>query len=235
MLCKLVTQSMKTRLGESNETDWATPEWHEATGTGNEPCSDAFIHYYHHPLIAVFLNPIHAAIPDPRLIAIEIDREAGTDGLKGWCKRARMVRELAVPQLTLAQRVRAAIYIAQVDCDIPAWRRWADDWLCGKDRSHVAAEAAEMAARRTAAGQIGSAAAGAAARAAWAAVWAMEAVWAAEVERAARAAVAVAAARAAAISQVTPSHFDLLAILQRAIAGERYASRTSTQSTGTTS
>jgi hypothetical protein len=231
MFCKLVTQSMKTRLGESNETDWATPEWHEAAGTGNEPCSDAFIHYYHHPLIAVFLNPIHAAIPDPRLIEIEIDRESGTDGLKGWCKRARMVRELAVPQLTLAQRVRAAIYIAQVDCDIPAWRRWADDWLDGKDRSQGAAEAAERAAS-----QIGSGAAVAAARAAWAAVWVIEAVWAVEVARAARAAVAVAAARAAVVSQVTPSQFDLLAILQRAIiAGERYASRTSTQPEGTTS
>jgi hypothetical protein len=254
---KLVTQDWLTLTGQRNETDWSTLEWREATGTGDRPCTDAFIHYYHHPLIAVYSNPIHVAIPDPRLIEIEIDREHGNDGLKGWCKRARMVREIGVPQMTTAQRVRAAIYIAQTVCDDSAWHRWADDWLSGRDRSLEAAELAEWAAGREAA-ETAAWAAQAAKAAARAAVWvataraaaeaarsaAAEAVRATEILAEARAepeahvtariatriaahvAVRIAAAEAAAwtgkaVSRRASPRFDLLHILQRAVADER--------------
>lgn len=36
-------------------------EWLETDGAG-EPCTKHWLHFYHHPYLAILLNPIHADI-----------------------------------------------------------------------------------------------------------------------------------------------------------------------------
>src|ERR1017187_340747 len=112
MLCKLTTQDLTTHNGFSIPIDgtWFYPKDLESEP---KPCSNTVLHYYKHPLLAVVLNPIHANIESPRLFAIEIDREVGTDGLKCWSRAQRVVGELVLPVITLEQRVAFAIYVAE--------------------------------------------------------------------------------------------------------------------------
>jgi hypothetical protein len=133
---------MKTRKGESNETTWAVGEWVEATGNPNQGlCSDAYIHWYSDPLLAVLLNPIHANIPNPRLWEVETSGDERTDGvLKGGSRCVRLIREISIPRITTEQRIRFAILCAKRVYDDVEWNKWADDWLSGQNRT--AADAA---------------------------------------------------------------------------------------------
>lgn len=128
---KLVTQDFKTRAGESNETTWIKGVTHTATGTGGL-CTDGVIHSYETPALAVLLNPIHANIRKPRLIAIECSELVADDSLKGGHKSATMIGEVELPAITNKQRVifailcaRAALYRAQ----IPEREAWANKYL----------------------------------------------------------------------------------------------------------
>lgn len=188
---KLVDQNGYTRRDESGETHWAAGATVSPVGKGDDPCGPGVLHYYKSDLLAALLNPVHANIANPRLLVVEHNGPEYTDGTKCWTTAAcRVVLEIALPELSVEQRVYWAILCAREACDDPKWIVWADGWLSGADRSEssawaaggVAAWAAEEAVRAA----VATGAAGGAARiagggpvgATW---WAAEtAAWGAE-------------------------------------------------------
>jgi hypothetical protein len=211
-LYKLTDQDGYTRRGEKNECLWGEGVSHSGTGEG-DLCGPGYIHAYTDPLLAVLLNPIHAALRLPRLWEAEGEVAKDGHGLKVGCVTLTTTRAIALPVITTEQRVRFAILCAKHVCKNEAWNAWADGWLSGADRTARAAARAARAARATAA-RAARAAWSAAARAAAAAeerealsaAWAE--VWAATAATAARTA---AEARAAA-------ELDLIAIAHEAVA-----------------
>jgi hypothetical protein len=171
---KLTTKSRTTHGGFKipRKGVWFYPADRESKP---QPSTNTVLHHYAHPALALLFNPIHANIENPRLFEIEIDEECDTDGLKGWCRAQRIIRELPPPEITTVQRVAFAIYCAYPTASA-GWRTWADKWLSGEDRSSEAAWAAEAAAE---AAEAAAWAAEAAAEAAAAAAWAAWAAWAA--------------------------------------------------------
>lgn len=133
---------------------------------------------YEHPLLAVFHNPSNKALrarnrpPPPSLLPIlgavsrrslrlfranAPDSPVLRDGqLMIGVTQVTLVGELALPTISLAQRVRYAIYCAQTGAALPGWRwdwveesaewrSWAESWLNGTNRSVRAARSAEAA------------------------------------------------------------------------------------------
>ena len=143
---KLTDQKMQTYGG----CQWEIGVSRETDGSG-DLCGPGWLHYYHDPLLAVLLNPIHACIEDPILWEAEADGPHKDDcGLKGGCTRLTLLRRIDLPQITTEQRIRFAILCAKAVCNEPAWNIWADRWLDGSDRSVEAAEAARAAAEAAA-------------------------------------------------------------------------------------
>jgi len=213
---KLVDQDGYARRGLPGETHWEVSTTMQPVGEGGKPCGPSVLHYYRHPLMAALLNPIHAAISNPRLLVIEHDGEDCSDGLKHWTTApCRVLREEPLPEISTAQRVRWAILAARETLVDTRWCQWADAWLTGADRSQAAAMTARAAARAAAAWAAAWAAtrAAAAAAAGWAAV---EAAIAAPV--AAPAAAARAVAWAAADAAATEA--QLIELAERAIKEE---------------
>lgn len=192
MRYKLTDENMITHGG----CQWALGEWRDAPGEG-ELCGPGWIHVYDHPLVGVFLNPIHADFRRPRLFKCETEgRELDDNGLKRGVQRCRLLREIPLPEITVEQRIEIAIRCSQRVCRNVAWNAWADGWLSGADRSVEAAAAATWSAWSAAsAWSEWSMTAARAARAAEAAAsaWVTAKAWAA---RAAEAAEARAAASA---------------------------------------
>lgn len=172
---KLTAQNGTTH----NYYQWSLPkgekpgDWHRTSGEG-DLCGPGWLHYYHHPLLAVLLNPIHADIQDPILWEVEVGGEQKDDaGLKGGATKMRLLKKIDLPMLSTEQRVAFGIYCALETCKDEEFVRWANGWLMGSDRSAAAAaQAARAAAARAAA---------------WGAAWGAE-TWAAQAARAARAA-----------------------------------------------
>ena len=164
-LYKLTDQNGQTR----NATQWGPGVTHRATGSADqELCSDGWLHAYEHPLIAVFMNPIHSNINRPRLweAAGDIGKRDGV--LKCGCRELTTVAEMELPVITTAQWVRFAIACAWPQSSAE-FRNWATGWLNGSDCSEAAAQAAE------AAEAAAATRARAAEWAAWVAEWAAEA------------------------------------------------------------
>ena len=211
---KLTDQKMQTRGGYQ----WEIGAPSETDGSG-DLCGPGWLHYYHDPLLAVLLNPIHANIDNPILWEAEAEGLHRDDnGLKGGCTRLTLLRQIDLPQITTEQRVRFAILCAKEVCAEPVWNAWADRWLSGADRSDAAAARAAAAAAAAAAeawvveaAEAADAAAAAAAAAEAAAV--AGAAWAAEdAAWAARAAAAWAAEK--------ETYLDLIAIAREALIGD---------------
>jgi hypothetical protein len=200
-------------------TQWGEGITHTAPGTG-ALCTNGWIHAYTDPLLAVFLNPLHCNFPVDTMRLWECEGEVGaTDhGLKVGCASLTTLHEMPVPQVTTEQLVRFAVL-----CSLTlktrwkgkaAYRRWANAWLDGTDRSEAAARAAAWAARaaaRVAARAAREAARAAAAEAARAAAEAAEAAaWAAE-------AAAGAAEEARAAAEAAEADIDLIALAHEAV------------------
>ena len=106
-----------------------------------------WLHFYYSKELALFLNPIHANIAEPRLFLAEAAGQfKDDDGLKGGCTKLRIVEEIPVVMPSLEQRVKFGILCAKVVTTDKAWNDWADAWLDGSDRSVGAARAAARAA-----------------------------------------------------------------------------------------
>jgi hypothetical protein len=172
------------KLTDKNLQTYGGYQWQvgvpaSASGIG-ELCGPGWLHAYPDPLVGLFLNPIHSAFESPLLwVATGAGKRLDEQGLKLGVTTLTLQRQLSVPVISTEQRVRFAIAVAWPR-STPKWRKWAEAWLDGSDRSKSASAAVT--------GVTGAAAA-TAARAAGAA--------ASAVARAAGAAAATAAARAA--------------------------------------
>jgi len=80
-LYKLTDQQGRTRPGGANETQWGEGVTHTAPGKG-ALCTEAYIHAYTHPLLAVLLNPIGGNYEDPLIWESEGIVERDDHGLK---------------------------------------------------------------------------------------------------------------------------------------------------------
>jgi hypothetical protein len=141
---KLLTKDLRTRVGESNETQWVPGEWQEAKGIGGL-CTGGVLHDYNDPWIAAVVNPAHAAIRDPVCYETERDGDVVTDGLKCGCKRMRIVREVPLSDVPVVQRVAFGILAALEVYHEPKFVEWAKKWLSGEDRSDTAVAYADSA------------------------------------------------------------------------------------------
>ena len=168
-----------------NNCLWGEGITHETDGIG-ELCGPGWLHAYSHPLLAVFLNPIHADIENPKLWECIGDGRCLDDrGLKCGYTRLTTVREVPLPEVTTEQRIAFTILCSKEVCRDPKWTVWADNWLSGDDRTETAALAATSTADYWAARAAARAVARAAylAEAAYAAAYAAAraADWAADV------------------------------------------------------
>src|SRR4051812_13853910 len=194
-LYKLTDENGRTR----GSTQWGVDIEHTATIGRPKLCSRTVIHAYASPLLAVLLNPIHAAIYTPQLWEAE-----GEVVIAAWdkvgCKTLTTKRQITIPRITTIQKVAFAILCGKQVFKNPKWNIWADNWLSGKDRSRAAAAAAAAAAyAANAAATAATYAANAATAAAAAANAAAAATYAANAATyAANAATAAAAAANAA-------------------------------------
>ena len=145
ILFKLTTQEGKTH----NETQWGENVTHEATGDIKQGlCSDAWIHAYTHPLLAVLMNPVHADIENPILWEGKGEGEAKFEPLKCGFRKFTTLKKIPLPEVTDVQKVAFGILCAKEvykDKD-SSWNQWADKWLSGEDRTE-AADAASNAAK----------------------------------------------------------------------------------------
>jgi hypothetical protein len=203
-----------------NGYQWELHEWKETDGEG-DLCSPGWLHYYSDPLLAAFLNPIHAKFAAPRLFQVEVAGKVKEDhGLKLGCTRMRLVKELEMPAVTTEQRIKFGILCALEVCKDPQFVAWAANWLDGTDRSKEATAAAADAAWAAADAADAAAAAAAADAAAAARAAARAADAAADAAGAADAAWAAAdayAAWAAADAAAGIKDIDLIAIAKKAM------------------
>jgi hypothetical protein len=186
---KLTDQKLQTYGG----FQWTIGRVRMVRGGEGGLCSKQWLHYYRDPLLAVLHNPIHADIPEPRLLEVQVGGRRKHDGwVKSGCTWMRPVREIDVPEIATAQRVAYGILCARKVYDLPVWRQWADRWLSGEDRTVETARDV-----RAEVGAAAEAAARAVARAAWSAE-------AATAEAAARAAARAAAEATWAVAGGSP-------------------------------
>ena len=140
---KLTTQEGKTR----NETQWGENISHEATGDIKQGlCSDAWIHAYTHPLLAVLMNPAHAMIKNPILWEGKGEGEAKFEPLKCGFRKFTTLRQIPLPEVTDVQKIAFGILCAKEVYKDSSWNQWADKWLSGEDRTKSSADAAADAA-----------------------------------------------------------------------------------------
>jgi hypothetical protein len=156
---KLTDRNGYTRKGHSNETKWGEGITHRAKGSGGL-CSSGCIHAYTSPELAVLLNPIHAAIPNPLMFMGEMDiTHRDNSDMKVGGKSLTTDKQIPLPDISTRQRVIFAILCADAVLDLSAkhmppkaiekladWRRWRDDYISGKIPANAARAAARAAA-----------------------------------------------------------------------------------------
>ena len=130
-----------------NNTQWGENVSHSAYGeSGQELCSDGWIHFYTHPLLAILLNPIHANFNSPRLWEAESSGDELHEPLKSGSRTLTTLKEIPLPKISLNQKVAFGILCAKEVCTDKGWNAWADKWLSGEDRTKESAYSAAYAA-----------------------------------------------------------------------------------------
>jgi hypothetical protein len=132
---KLLSQEMTSHNG----TKWEINKPITILKPGIRMCTDQVLHCYNHPLLASFLNPIHARIKNPRLFLISVDEIVNNDGLKFASKSQTLLEEIPYIDISLEKRIEIGIKIAKTVCKDESWNEWADKWLNGTDRSRESA------------------------------------------------------------------------------------------------
>jgi hypothetical protein len=137
-LYKLTDENGQTK----NQTQWGENVTHVAAGLGHALCSNAVIHAYEHPLIALFMNPIHAAFSKPQLWEARGEISVKDGQLKCGCKQLTTIKQLPIREITTVQRIAFGILATTKVYKNKQWRLWADNWISGKDRSRASAASA---------------------------------------------------------------------------------------------
>lgn len=208
-----MTKMLKYKLTDENMQTYGDTQWQvgvpqQVSGSG-KLCGPNCLHVYDDPLLAVFLNPIHANFKNPRLFECECEGDfLEGNGLKTGVTNGSvtLTKEIPLPEVSLNQIVAFGILCSLETYSEPAYMRWAENWLNGTNRTAEAARAAR------AAEAAWAAEAAEAAEAAWAAWAAARAAWAA-----ARAAGAAARAAEAAARAAWAANIDLIALAQKAM------------------
>jgi len=134
-LYKITNIDGKTRAGEINEIKWGDGVTHKATGTGEELCSDGFIHAYEYSYIAVLMNPVHGNYNPFLLWEAEGDIAIRDGQIKCGCKELTTIRQIPIPILTKEQIIEIAIRCAMEVYIEPSFVQWANNWLYNVDRT----------------------------------------------------------------------------------------------------
>lgn len=185
-LYKLTDADGYTQRGQVGETLWS-PGFNLTIEGLPVPCTGTVIHAYKTPIEAVLFNPFHARISNPRLWLAK-GEIIGTDGLKVWTQSLTIRHELTLPRISTRERIAFAILATLKVYTDSTFKKWANKWLSGIDRSAWAAEAMARIARVAEAGEV---------------VGAAEAAWTAEVAtRAARVIAVKVTTRAAWVADV---------------------------------
>ena len=168
---KLTDQDMRTHNG----FQWELGKEVITDGDSKKLCTKHWLHYYHHPLLAVLLNPIHANIDNPRLFeAKALGKHLDDKGLKGGCTKMTLVKEIELSEITLNQKTAFGILCSLEVYKEKGFVKWANNWLSGVDRTAAADATYAVDAAAYAAAY---AAADAAADAAYAAAYAADAAY----------------------------------------------------------
>lgn len=175
-------------------TYWGPGVRHEAAPGTPRLCTHTVIHFYpgstlrEAGALAVHMNPVQARFRDPRAWTFWPEGDTVSDGLQSGCKAGTTLEEVALPEVTVEQRVETALRCTMRVRRVKMraswaerWLSWAERWLSGEDRSKEAAEAAWTWAAEGSvwaawvAAWAAKSAAEEKAEAAWAAAWTAEA------------------------------------------------------------
>lgn len=145
-LYKLTDRNGMSGLNRSNPLQWSEGVEHEITPSlrdKSQPlCSSSYIHAYENPLVAVFMNPIHADFKQP-ILWKATGQVVKRDGkLKCGCFSLRVHEKLKLPVISTTQRVKIAIYCSLAHKTSEQYKNWATKWLSGEDRTKDSAAAA---------------------------------------------------------------------------------------------
>ena len=131
---KLTNWQWKTH----KDTKWGEGVTHETNGEG-DLCSEGWLHYYHHPVLAVLFNPIHAQIREPILWECEAEGKHKDDmGLKGGCTKLTTIKQIPLPKITQKQKLeialRCSLQAYRWNCcnDLREWEQWVEKYLATK-------------------------------------------------------------------------------------------------------
>lgn len=91
---------------------WQVGRTQTITVPGNRLCTNEVFHYYDHPLAALWFSSINGGPSSPKLWKVAIDQMAAHDGHKGGCKVLRLVKELPLPLISLAERITICFCLA---------------------------------------------------------------------------------------------------------------------------
>jgi hypothetical protein len=106
-------------------------------------CDPGYLHYYHHPLLAVLLNSAHTNFQNPILWKVEVaDKQSSDISFQGSRTEMTLLEEIDLPIITGTQRIVFGILCAKEVTEDKKWNKWADDWLSNKDRTKAVAIAA---------------------------------------------------------------------------------------------
>lgn len=138
----MIAYKLTDKKGQTkNKTQWGENVTHSATGNNPKLCSNGWIHFYADPLIAVFMNPVHANFVNPILWKCETAGEHKHEPLKSGCKILTTLQQIDLPVVTTTQRIAFGILCAKQVYNNAEWNKWADNWLTGLNRSKEAAYA----------------------------------------------------------------------------------------------
>ena len=134
---KLVTQDMKSAMGMM---DWEIGK-RVSVGGKLEMCHNG-IHVYSHPMVAVFLNPIHCGIKNPIMLECTTGCKSMGDASKWVVRSVTPKRKIEVPEMTREHKVATAILCVMEIYKEKKWVGWANGWLGDKDRTRASASSA---------------------------------------------------------------------------------------------
>lgn len=140
---KLTDSNGYTRRYKSGETLWKKGTVRKTSGKG-DLCDAGWTHVYTHPPLAEMFDQIHGQYgASAKLISVFVGGKSKTDhGTKeGWTV-VKFRRREKRRKVKLVHKIAFGILAAKEVFSDPAWSKWADDWLAGRDRTQAAARAA---------------------------------------------------------------------------------------------
>ena len=108
-------------------------------------CTEGVIHAYRSPELAAMMAPAHVD-DGVRTLWVAEGEVCADDGTKVGVRALTTLCRAELPEPTTTQRVAFGILAALEVERSQAWRKWAEEWLSGKDRSRASACAAAYAA-----------------------------------------------------------------------------------------